>query len=172
MQKDMKLFPFKVVEREGKPVIRIENNNKEYQAEEISAMVLGKMKETAECVLTSSLVSSLFCVLLWSPSGFQRTPATYPTLPFKPGSPYSPAIPRRRSRRAFLGKSIKNAVVTVPAYFNDAQRQVTQHLPPCSPSSRLSVFCLPPRLKWMPRFPRPFPHPPWVLSTWTTPRRL
>jgi heat shock protein 5 len=49
VQKDMKLFPFMVVDREGKPVIRIENNNKEYQAEEISAMVLGKMKETAEC---------------------------------------------------------------------------------------------------------------------------
>jgi len=75
VQKDMKLFPFKIVEREGKPVIRIDNNNKEYQAEEISAMVLGKMKETAE---------------------------------------------------AFLGKDIKNAVVTVPAYFNDAQRQATK----------------------------------------------
>jgi len=50
----MKLFPFKIVEREGKPVIRIDNNNKEYQAEEISAMVLGKMKETAECVYSPS----------------------------------------------------------------------------------------------------------------------
>merc|ERR1719378_1490237 len=74
VQHDMKLWPFKVVNAEGKPNIEVvaSGENKVFAPEEISAMVLVKMKETAE---------------------------------------------------VFLGKEVKNAVVTVPAYFNDAQRQ-------------------------------------------------
>jgi heat shock protein 5 len=77
VQKDAKMFPFKVVDQAGKPCIEVEldGSKKVFQAEEISAMVLVKMKETAE---------------------------------------------------AFLGKSVSSAVVTVPAYFNDAQRQATK----------------------------------------------
>ncbi|KAJ3670692.1 hypothetical protein LUZ60_008118 [Juncus effusus] len=77
VQRDMKLFPFKVVNKDGKPYVQVELNNeiKVFSPEEISAMVLTKMKETAE---------------------------------------------------AYLGKKIKNAVITVPAYFNDAQRQATK----------------------------------------------
>merc|ERR1719451_184080 len=73
----MKLWPFGVVAVDGKPNIEVEVSgaNKRFSPEEISAMVLVKMKETAE---------------------------------------------------AFLGKPVKNAVVTVPAYFNDAQRQATK----------------------------------------------
>merc|ERR1719181_1430950 len=79
-QSDMKLWPFKVVQGEGedeKPLIQVTVNGEEkkYQAEEISAMVLIKMKTTAE---------------------------------------------------AFLGKRVKEAVITVPAYFNDSQRQATK----------------------------------------------
>lgn len=71
------MFPFKVVNKDSKPCIEVDlkDGAKIFQAEEISAMVLTKMKETAE---------------------------------------------------AYLGKEIKNAVVTVPAYFNDAQRQATK----------------------------------------------
>merc|ERR1711974_268111 len=70
-------FPFKLVEKSSKPHIRLETSagTKEFSAEEISAMVLTKMKETAE---------------------------------------------------AYLGKKVTHAVVTVPAYFNDAQRQATK----------------------------------------------
>ena len=77
VQGDLKMFPFKIVDKDSKPCIEIElkDGKKIFQAEEISAMVLTKMKETAE---------------------------------------------------AYLGKDIKNAVVTVPAYFNDAQRQATK----------------------------------------------
>jgi len=77
VQRDLKMFPFKVVNKESKPCIEVDlkEGAKIFQAEEISAMVLTKMKETAE---------------------------------------------------AYLGKDIKNAVVTVPAYFNDAQRQATK----------------------------------------------
>eukprot|EP00462_Mataza_sp_D1_P025769 CAMPEP_0175145476 /NCGR_PEP_ID=MMETSP0087-20121206/14793_1 /TAXON_ID=136419 /ORGANISM="Unknown Unknown, Strain D1" /LENGTH=640 /DNA_ID=CAMNT_0016430229 /DNA_START=43 /DNA_END=1965 /DNA_ORIENTATION=- len=77
VQHDKALFPFEVVDYGGKPGIKVEDKGetKTYAAEEISAMVLVKMKETAE---------------------------------------------------AFLGKDVKNAVVTVPAYFNDAQRQATK----------------------------------------------
>merc|ERR1719263_995047 len=77
VQRDLKMFPFKVVDKDSKPCVEIElkDGKKIFQAEEISAMVLTKMKETAE---------------------------------------------------AYLGKDIKNAVVTVPAYFNDAQRQATK----------------------------------------------
>merc|ERR1719290_799299 len=77
VQTDMKLWPFKVVERGGKPKLSVEYKaeEKEFNPEEISSMVLTKMKETAE---------------------------------------------------AYLGSEIKDAVVTVPAYFNDSQRQATK----------------------------------------------
>jgi len=78
VQDDMKHWPFKVISKQGdKPFVRVsfKGEEKEFSPEEISAMVLVKMKETAE---------------------------------------------------AFLGKAIKDAVVTVPAYFNDGQRQATK----------------------------------------------
>jgi heat shock protein 5 len=77
VQADMKHWPFKIVNRNSRPYISVtfEGKAKEYAPEEISAMILVKMKETAE---------------------------------------------------AFLGKKVVNAVVTVPAYFNDAQRQATK----------------------------------------------
>ena len=78
VQADMKHWPFKVVSREGnKPHIQVvfKGEEKVFAPEEISAMVLVKMRETAE---------------------------------------------------AYLGKSIKDAVITVPAYFNDSQRQATK----------------------------------------------
>ncbi|RRT33324.1 hypothetical protein B296_00057508 [Ensete ventricosum] len=78
VQKDMKLVPYKIVNKDGKPYIQVKIKDGEvkvFSPEEISAMVLTKMKETAE---------------------------------------------------AFLGKKINDAVVTVPAYFNDAQRQATK----------------------------------------------
>ncbi|VAI42007.1 unnamed protein product [Triticum turgidum subsp. durum] len=78
VQRDMKLVPYKIVNKEGKPYIQVkikDGETKVFSPEEISAMILGKMKETAE---------------------------------------------------AYLGKKINDAVVTVPAYFNDAQRQATK----------------------------------------------
>ncbi|CAG7819007.1 unnamed protein product [Allacma fusca] len=77
IQADMKHWPFKVVNQNGKPVIEVEfkGENKRFNPEEISSMVLTKMKETAE---------------------------------------------------AYLGQKVKDAVVTVPAYFNDSQRQATK----------------------------------------------
>ena len=78
VQKDMKHWPFVVKpDPSDKPIIEVEykGERKEFSAEEISSMVLIKMKETAE---------------------------------------------------AYLGKEVKNAVITVPAYFNDSQRQATK----------------------------------------------
>jgi len=77
VQSDIKYFPFKVIEKQEKPHIKVDTSQgeKTFAAEEISAMVLVKMKETAE---------------------------------------------------AYLGKKVTHAVVTVPAYFNDAQRQATK----------------------------------------------
>lgn len=76
VQTDRTLFPFQVVSNDkGKPNIKIENSDKEFSPEEISAVILRKMKETAE---------------------------------------------------AYLGETVNHAVVTVPAYFNDAQRQATK----------------------------------------------
>ncbi|KNZ74213.1 Heat shock protein HSS1 [Termitomyces sp. J132] len=77
VQSDMKHFPFKVFSKEGKPYVRVEyrGEQKDFSPEEISSMVLLKMKETAE---------------------------------------------------SYLGTTINNAVVTVPAYFNDSQRQATK----------------------------------------------
>merc|ERR1712164_184231 len=77
VQKDIKLLPYDIKDKGGKPYVEVDvkGARKMYSPEEISAMILGKMKEVAE---------------------------------------------------AFLGKDVKNAVVTVPAYFNDAQRQATK----------------------------------------------
>ncbi|XP_014673112.1 PREDICTED: heat shock 70 kDa protein II-like [Priapulus caudatus] len=77
VQMDMKMWPFQVVSDAGKPRVRVDykGETKTFYAEEISSMVLTKMRETAE---------------------------------------------------AFLGKSVTDAVVTVPAYFNDSQRQATK----------------------------------------------
>ncbi|KAK6915597.1 Heat shock protein 70 family [Dillenia turbinata] len=78
VQRDIKFLPYKVVNKDSKPYIQVKVKDGEvkvFSPEEISAMILGKMKETAE---------------------------------------------------AYLGKKIKDAVVTVPAYFNDAQRQATK----------------------------------------------
>jgi len=77
VQHDLKYFPFKVKEKNSKPHVEVNTGQgaKLFAPEEISAMVLTKMKETAE---------------------------------------------------AYLGKQVTHAVVTVPAYFNDAQRQATK----------------------------------------------
>ncbi|KAM7287559.1 heat shock protein 68 [Ixodes scapularis] len=77
IQDDLKHWPFKVENDAGKPKISVEfkGERKRFNPEEISAMVLTKMKETAE---------------------------------------------------AFLGQKVSDAVVTVPAYFNDSQRQATK----------------------------------------------
>ncbi|XP_055907598.1 heat shock 70 kDa protein cognate 4 [Eupeodes corollae] len=77
VQSDMKHWPFEVVSVEGKPKIQViyKDEKKTFFPEEISSMVLTKMKETAE---------------------------------------------------AYLGKTVSNAVITVPAYFNDSQRQATK----------------------------------------------
>merc|ERR1712227_691294 len=78
VQSDMKHWPFKVISGDGDiPRIQVQYKGEEktFSAEEISSMVLTKMKETAE---------------------------------------------------AFTGKSVKDVVITVPAYFNDSQRQATK----------------------------------------------
>jgi len=77
VQQDIKLLPYNIKSKDGKPFVEVEvrGTMKMFAPEEISAMILTKMKEIAE---------------------------------------------------AFLGKKIANAVVTVPAYFSDAQRQATK----------------------------------------------
>jgi len=77
VQKDKKLWPFQVINDGSKPKLEVEYkyDRKTFSPEEISSMVLTKMKETAE---------------------------------------------------AYLGQTVKDAVITVPAYFNDAQRQATK----------------------------------------------
>lgn len=77
VQADMKHWPFEVINNDGKPKIQViyKDEKKNFFPEEVSSMVLTKMKETAE---------------------------------------------------AYLGKTVTNAVITVPAYFNDSQRQATK----------------------------------------------
>ncbi|KAG0137622.1 heat shock protein 70 family [Tuber indicum] len=77
VKKDIQSWPFKVVDREGNPYIEVEylGETKQFSPQEISSMVLTKMKEIAE---------------------------------------------------AKLGQAVEKAVITVPAYFNDNQRQATK----------------------------------------------
>jgi L1 cell adhesion molecule like protein len=77
VQSDMKHWSFDVIDDNSKPKVKVEykGEQKSFYPEEISSMVLLRMKETAE---------------------------------------------------AYLGKTVNDAVVTVPAYFNDSQRQATK----------------------------------------------
>ncbi|XP_064123050.1 heat shock 70 kDa protein 1-like [Macrobrachium nipponense] len=77
VQSDIRHWPFKVVSESAKPKLQVEYRGelRTFNPEEISSMVLTKMKETAE---------------------------------------------------AYLGKRVSDAVITVPAYFNDSQRQATK----------------------------------------------
>lgn len=77
IQSDIKHWPFKVISDRGKPKLEVEfkGERKSFTPEEISSMVLTKMKETAE---------------------------------------------------SYLGGTVRDAVITVPAYFNDSQRQATK----------------------------------------------
>lgn len=77
VQKDIKTWPFGVVNKNGKPHVKVQykGESKDLKPEEVSAMILTKMKEIAE---------------------------------------------------SYLGQEVKNAVITVPAYFNDAQRLATK----------------------------------------------
>lgn len=77
VQDDMKHFTFDVVNKGGQPKIRVESMGEEkiFAPEEISSMVIGKLKSITE---------------------------------------------------AYTGEDLKEVVITVPAYFNDAQRQATK----------------------------------------------
>lgn len=77
VQKEIKHLPYKIDKKDGKPVVLVQYNDdtKTFSPEEISGMILGKMKSIAE---------------------------------------------------EYLGQKVTHAVVTVPAYFNDAQRQATK----------------------------------------------
>ena len=77
VQHDIKFLPYKIFPKDEKPHIEVsfKNEMKTFSPEEISSMILKKMKETAE---------------------------------------------------EYLGKTVKSAVITVPAYFNDSQRQATK----------------------------------------------
>ena len=77
LQSDIKQFPFSVIDKDNKPVIQAKYKEelKDFRPEEISSMILVKMKEIAE---------------------------------------------------SFIGEKVTDAVVTVPAYFNDSQRQATK----------------------------------------------
>ncbi|XP_054786706.1 heat shock 70 kDa protein 18-like isoform X1 [Prosopis cineraria] len=78
VQSDMKLWPFKIIDGiDDKPkiVVNFKSQERHFQAEEISSMILAKMREIAE---------------------------------------------------TFLGSMVQNSVVTVPAFFNDSQRQATK----------------------------------------------
>ncbi|GAM18155.1 hypothetical protein SAMD00019534_013300 [Acytostelium subglobosum LB1] len=77
VQRDLKMLPYKVISKSDKPhiVVKVKGEDKTFSPEEISAMILTRMKEIAE---------------------------------------------------SHLGRPVKNAVITCPAYFNDAQRQATK----------------------------------------------
>lgn len=64
VQRDLKHYPFKVVKKGGKPVIQVQvkGEKRTFTPEEISAMVLGKMKETAEAYLGRKVQNAVVTV--------------------------------------------------------------------------------------------------------------
>lgn len=64
VQQDIKHWPFEVIDDKGKPKIRVKykNENKTFYAEEISSMILGKMKEIAETYLRTTVSKAVVTV--------------------------------------------------------------------------------------------------------------
>lgn len=64
VQQDMKHWPFEVINEKGKPKIRVQYKNeyKTFYPEEISSMVLGKMKEISEAFLTTNVSKAVITV--------------------------------------------------------------------------------------------------------------
>jgi len=64
VQADVKHFPYKVLSKEGKPIVSVKVNgeDKKFTPEEISAMVLGKMKEVAESYLGKKVTHAVVTV--------------------------------------------------------------------------------------------------------------
>ncbi|TQD69235.1 hypothetical protein C1H46_045232 [Malus baccata] len=65
VQKDMKLVPYKIVNRDGKPYIQVrikDGETKVFSPEEVSAMILTKMKETAEAFLGKKIKDAVVTV--------------------------------------------------------------------------------------------------------------
>lgn len=64
VQRDMKLVPYKIVNRDGKPYIQVKlkDGEKVFSPEEISAMILTKMKETAEAFLGKKIKDAVVTV--------------------------------------------------------------------------------------------------------------
>ncbi|KAE8694311.1 Luminal-binding protein [Hibiscus syriacus] len=76
VQKDMKLVPYKIVNKDGKPYIQVkikDGETKVFSPEEISAMVLTKMKETAEAFLGKKMQWLLFLVTYFNDAQRQAT---------------------------------------------------------------------------------------------------
>ena len=117
VQDDMKHWPFKVINKNSRPMIEIplKDGVKQFAAEEISAMVLSYMKKIAEV---------RGCVGVPAPSSRSCRGAQTPLLTAHP-FPAHPRLPLSRAQD-YLGQEVKAAVITVPAYFNDAQRQATK----------------------------------------------
>lgn len=61
IQNDIKVWPFKVVDREGKPKyqVKFKGDVKEFSPEEISSMILTKMKEISECYLGTKVTETV-----------------------------------------------------------------------------------------------------------------
>jgi heat shock protein 5 len=78
IQADMKHFPFKVIDRDGKPVVQVQVNGekKQFTPEEISAMVLGKMKEVAESYLGKKVTHAVVTVPAYFNVSFHHSPKT------------------------------------------------------------------------------------------------
>jgi len=64
LKRDMKHWPFKVIENSGKPVVvvKYKDEDRQFTPEEISSMVLTKMKETAEAYLGTKVTHAVVTV--------------------------------------------------------------------------------------------------------------
>ena len=64
VQRDIKFLPYKIVKKDGKPYIqvKVKGETKVFSPEEISAMILGKMKETAEAYLGKKIKDAVVTV--------------------------------------------------------------------------------------------------------------
>ncbi len=94
VQEDLKYLPFQVIDRNNKPKIRVEylGSERDFYPEQISAMILEKLKNVAE---------------------------------------------------AYLGSAVTDAVITVPTYFNNAQRQSTKDAASIAGLNVLQIICAP-----------------------------